>query len=144
MVISSCKIVLEDTHNIIHTYVRIHTHLNYICTYNRVLYSPDSFSPTIMKLGLCPHEKGSGVTRYQIVVIYSTATMLRITSMSSPIHKQNAGSFCRNVEIVIFCQSFTFNYGLQNLFTRTKSQFQHQKGEWVWSMERYTQYWISD
>ena len=84
-----------------------------------------------MKLGLCPDEKGSGETDYRIVVIYSTAIMPIIISMSSPIHKQNDGSFCRNVEIVIFFQSFTFNHGLQNLFTRTKSQFQNQIGEWV-------------
>ena len=98
----------------------------------------DVFSPTIMKLGLCPDEKGSGETDYRIVVIYSTANMLFITSMSSPIHKQNAGSLCRNVEIVFFCQSFTFDHGLITLFTRAKSQFQNQKGEWVWAMERYT------
>ena len=91
-----------------------------------------------MKLGLCPNEKGSGETGYRIVVIYSTATMPIITSMSSPIHKQNSGSFCRNVEIVIFCQSLTFTHGPQTLFARTKSQFQNQKGKWVWATERYT------
>ena len=37
-------------------------------TYNRVLDSPDSFSPTIMNFGLRPGEKGSGETGYQIVV----------------------------------------------------------------------------
>ena len=98
-----------------------------------------------MNLGLRPGEKGSGETGYQIVVtcVLNNHANYYINEYSL-IHKQNAGSFCREVEIVIFFQSFTFTHGLRTLFAKTQIQFQNQKGEWVWAMERYTHYWISD
>ena len=112
----SHKIMIEDTYSHTHMFTPTKT------TYNRVLDIPDSFSSTILKLGLCSSEKWSGETGYQKFVTQLQPCRL-ITSMNSPICKQNSDSFVGMLKMQFSSNLSPLIMGAKPFLTRTRSQF---------------------